>query len=104
MLRTIRSYGLNLYVQRRNILATGVLALMLGSALGVALFSLGGVYFDPIFTYLGPLQRFSSYEDLKIFLTTSSQSVPWGGYYRVEWQGACAPGLFDDQHPSRRRG
>jgi len=82
MLRTIGSYGVNLYVKRRNILATGVLALMLGSALGVALFSLGGVYFDPIFTYLGPLQRFSSYEDLKTFLTTSSQSVPWGGYYR----------------------
>lgn len=55
---------------------------MLGSALGVALFTLGGIYLEPIFPGLGPLQRFSSYEELKTFLATSSQSVPWGGYYR----------------------
>ncbi len=82
MLRTIQSYGFNVYVRRRNVFATGVLALMLGSALGVALFTLGGVYLEPFFHGLGPLQRFSSYEELKTFLATSSQSVPWGGYYR----------------------
>jgi uncharacterized secreted protein with C-terminal beta-propeller domain len=60
----------------------GILALILGSALGVTLFSLGGVYFEPIFTNLGPLQRFSSYEELKAFLNTSSQNVQWGGFYR----------------------
>ena len=60
----------------------GIIALILGSALGVTLFSLGGVYFDPVFTSLGPLQRFSSYEGLKTFLNTSSQNVQWGGYYR----------------------
>ncbi|MEE9509283.1 MAG: hypothetical protein V3V81_02200, partial [Candidatus Bathyarchaeia archaeon] len=60
----------------------GIIALILGSALGVTLFRLGGVYFDPIFASLGPLQRFSSYEELKTFLDTSSQNVQWGSYYR----------------------
>ena len=82
MLRKAESYSFDLYVKRSKILSMGILALILGSALGVTLFNLGGVYFEPVFTNLGPLQRFSSYEELKTFLNTSSQYVPWGGYYR----------------------
>lgn len=77
-----QSYSVNLYVKRSKILSMGIIALILGSALGVTLYSLGGVYFDPIFASLGPLQRFSSYEELKTFLETSSQNVQWGSYYR----------------------
>ena len=88
----MHTYRCNLYIKRGKILSTGLLALILGSALGAALFSLGGVYFEPFFTGLGPLQRFSSYDELKTFLSLHPQESSWGGYYRGEASFAITAG------------
>jgi len=71
---------INFYVNRNRIISLGLIAFIVGGTLGGVLWHFGGVYTIPPMEFHS-LQRFSSYEELKNFLNTTPQSVPY--YYRM---------------------
>jgi len=79
------------HVNRNQLISISLIAFMVGGILGGALWRFGGIYreFPPLDKWkLCPLDRFSSYEDLKKFLNTSQQGLPY--YYKfVVWGGSA---------------
>ena len=66
--------GFSVYLDKRRLVSYAVVAFVIGSVLGVSMWDYGGVYMPkpplPATSTFGSLRRFSSYEDLKNFLST----------------------------------
>jgi len=87
-------------VGRRKLLSFGLVALMIGSVMGGALWRFGGVYVEPFLSKWehSPLQRFSSYEELKSLLNRTSKAAP--GSYR-DWLFAAPEARFSPLQSSK---
>jgi len=87
----------SLYPSKRKLLSLTVLAFVVGGTLGGILWNVGGVYT----VYLGgrqlPLQRFSSYQELKTFLNQSSYA---GNGYWLDERGFPTQGFSATVSPS----
>ncbi len=85
----MRIFNFSPRVKTGKILFSGTAAFLIGITIGAVLWSLGGVPFQigpatpgqTDYLLVSPLERFSSYEELRSFVGTSSQVRPYWGYF-----------------------
>ena len=76
------------YTSRKKLLSFAVIALVIGSTLGGALWSLGGVYY----LKKQSLVRFSSYQELVAFLKMTPADIPLSLFERLQYAFQGSPG------------
>ena len=83
--------ALAVYLDKRKIMTYTVLAFVLGSLLGGAMWNIGGIYMpDPLTSTTldsGSLFQFTSYDEMKTFLSTMTDQ----NSVRVYWDIVAAP-------------
>ena len=62
-------------VVRKKLVSYALIAFVLGSVWGVAMWNYGGVYEPPQFPMAGSLKRFTSYDELWTFVNKSSTEI-----------------------------